>query len=137
MNSLLIFFEILWLLYFVSINIATYAIASDGTVIIERAVRQDVFNLGTHIPVLLVTIHGKCAPWMLILIGFEMFRDMMNAVNLQIFSPLKAFNYDLWVGAIVLGWYQTALSLVGFVYCAWNQQKQPVEMKIKLYKNKN
>lgn len=135
MHALLIFCEVLWLLYFISINIATYAIANDGTVIIERAVRQDVFNLGTHISVFLVTIHGKCATWMTILLGFELFRDAMNAVNLQIFSPLQTFNSDLWIGVLVLAWYQTVLSLVGMAACLW-QQREKNPMQIKVYTRK-
>ena len=131
MHPFLIFCEVLWLLYYISINIATYTIANDGTVLIERAVRQDVFNLGTHISVFLVTIHGKCAPWMMVLIGFELFRDVMNAVNLQIFSPLQSFNKDLWTGVLVLAWYQVALSVAGIVACLLQQQQ-----KIKVYTNK-
>lgn len=124
MHPFLVLFEVIWLLYYISINIATYAIANNGTLIIERAVRQDVFNLGTHISVFLVTIHGKCAPWMMVLIGFELFRDVINAVNLQIFSPLQSFNNDLWVGVLVLAWYQVALSLAGIVACLLQQQQK-------------
>lgn len=134
MHTSLIVLEVIWLLYYVSINIATYAITDIS--VIERAVRQDVFNLGTHISIVLAAIFCEhSTAWLFVLYGFELFRDVMNAVNLQHFSPLQSYNNGLWIGALVLAWYQVSTTIIGMCVCFLSKQKV-VDFKVSIYKNK-
>jgi hypothetical protein len=116
MHAFLIFLEVLWLFYYASVNIAAYALTDNS--LLARAVRQDVFALGTHIAIVLVTIHGKCGvPWLILLYLFELFRDVLNAVNIQIYTPLQAYNHDLWIAVAVLGWFQVGTTILGMCHC--------------------
>lgn len=120
MRIILIVAEILWLLYFVAFNIVMFALTD--TSLLARAARQDIFNLGTHISILLATIHGKCAPWLAVLYLFELYRDVMNGINISLFSPLSFTPqyHEMWIAALVLVWYQAIASLVGLVVCLLN-----------------
>lgn len=117
MHTLLIVAEVIWLVYYASINIATFIVAN-GSLVIERSVRQDVFALGTHVGIVLATIHGKCGtPWLAVLYGFELFRDVLNAVNIQIYTPLQAFNQNLWIAVLILAWFQVVTTFIGMCFC--------------------
>ena len=130
MHLSLVLLETLWLLYYVSLNIATYAITDIS--IVERAVRQDVFNLGTHISIVLAAIFCKDSSpsWLFVLYAFELFRDVMNGINLQHFSPLQAYNHDLWIASLVLVWYQVATTVVGFAVCFYSKEKTDTSVRI-------
>lgn len=117
MSPLLLALELLWTCFFAGVTIAAYSI-SDGSAV-ARAVRQDIAPLGTHIAVTLVVFYGRCGTlWPLLLFAFELFRDVMNGVNIQVFSPLRTYNHGLWVAAVILVWYQVGLSFVGMAVCA-------------------
>lgn len=136
MHTSLIVLEVIWLLYYASINIVTYAITDIS--VVERAVRQDVFNLGTHISIVLAAIFCEhSSTWLFVLYGFELFRDVMNAVNLQRFSPLQSYNNGLWIAALVLAWYQVSTTLVGMCVCFLSKHQPAVDFKVSLYKNKS
>ena len=117
MRLILITLELIWLLYFISLNIATYAVTS--TSLSDRAMRQDIFNLGTHGVVFVAAIHNgeKCAPWLLALYGYELFRDIMNGINISIYSQLATLQRELWYAAMVLVWYQTGGTFIALMVC--------------------
>lgn len=118
MRLILISIELIWLLYFISLNIATYAVTST-TSLNDRAMRQDIFNLGTHGVIFVAAIHAgdKCAPWLAALYGYELFRDVMNGINISVYSPLWTFQRELWYAAVVLVWYQVFATFVALMIC--------------------
>jgi hypothetical protein len=117
MRLVIISIELLWLLYFISLNIATYAVTTAS--FSDRAMRQDIFNLGTHGVVFVAAIHNgeKCAPWLVALYGYELFRDIMNGINISIYSQLATLQRELWYAAMVLVWYQTGGTFISLMVC--------------------
>jgi hypothetical protein len=118
MRLILISIELIWLLYFISLNIATYAV-TNTSLPDDRAMRQDIFNLGTHGVIFVAAIHNgeKCAPWLAALYGYELFRDIMNGINISIYSQLATLQRELWYAAMVLVWYQTGGTFVALMVC--------------------
>ena len=128
---LLIGAEILWILYYLAVNISVYVETTNSVAEpTGRSIRQDVFGLGTHISVLLA--HGAFARtgngWVFLVYSFELIRDTINLVNIGWYTPLMTLH-SLWVAVFVLSWYQTVLSgvaLLGFWAIVYREGLPPL-----------
>ncbi|MBX9636216.1 MAG: hypothetical protein K2Q45_01540 [Nitrosomonas sp.] len=119
MRLVILFIEITWLIYFVCLNIVSYSVLGSLS-LNDRAMRQDIFNLGSHGVVLVAAVHnhsGKSSSWLSVLLGYELFRDVMNGINIAALSPLSLFQREIWIAANVLVWYQVLGTTLAFLLC--------------------
>lgn len=111
--------EFAWIAYYLGVNIAVYVQTNSIADPTGRAIRQDVFGLGTHIGVLI----ANCAfvrtgnRWVFIVFIFESIRDGINLANVGWYSQLSSLH-SLWVAVFVLAWYQVVSSFVSLLVFA-------------------
>jgi hypothetical protein len=120
--SILAGLQLVWVVYFVALNIAGYAVAG-----VSQSSRQDLIGLGTHIITVITVVHFAAAPksselkwrWAPLIFAFECARDAFNAIDMTWYTTLLMENVGgggLAVAAIVLAWYQLTLSVVALLF---------------------
>jgi hypothetical protein len=136
--SVLAVLQLVWVAYFVAVNIAGYAVAG-----VSQSSRQDLIGLGTHFITVITVVHFAAASptqssaaealkWRVapLIFAFECVRDTFNAIDMTWYTTLLTETANggggLAVAAIVLSWYQLALSVVAlFFFLLFRPEKGP------------
>ncbi len=122
LSVLLIFFQLLWVVYYVIINIVGYAMSG-----VSQDSRQDLFSLGTHIVVVITIFHVRFrrrpedggGQWLpLLVFVFECARNTFSAFNITWYTTLISENQGLSIAAAVLAWYQVAVAALAALVLA-------------------
>ena len=131
-GRVLLFLEIVWIVYFMGVSIASYIITRGPFFMdplsiaygFDDIIRTDIMALSTHI-VTSVTVAGMLQVhwsrpyyWLSFFFLFILYKDISHVIEFVGFSKIRSFDqtHGLWIAGIVLASYQTLLTFGACVY---------------------